>query len=223
MWERAVGIPETNCLPQRARLTARGLGRIRLGAGDLALLRSAGQPLTRTRAWTYCVGGASGGPGKKHKKKKASAARRKGKKKKRASSSGGTTAVLTPQGQVALIATTAKGHRVRGIHPGEPASVLRGHARRKGKGLWVSKLHKTRVAYVVKGKRVNTVAIAGPAARSRKALRGYLALIPSKGFEPRGSLVLAKHTRKKLASRAPLSLVQAHERGRKPFYCSIGL
>src|SRR5262249_45417398 len=159
----------------QARLRAGGLGPIHLGADDHALLMSAGQPLTRTRAWTYCVQGKSGGSGKKHEKhgKKRAAAAKKGKK--RASTSGGATAVVTPEGKVAVIASTATGYAARGIHPGDPASALRGHARRRGKKIWVAKLHKTRVAYVVGGKRVRMVAIAGQGARGRKTLRSYLA------------------------------------------------
>jgi hypothetical protein len=216
MWERSVGVPSTHCLPRRARLSGRGLGPIHLGVGDRTLLQSAGQPLTRTRAWTYCVDAAKASTASKKKGKKR-------KKKGRAGASGGTTAVLTPEGKVALIASTAKGHRARGIGPGDRAAALRGHARRRGKGLWVAKLHRTRVAYVVKGKRVNTVAIAGPEARGRRALRSYLALVPSKGFEPRGKLVLAKRTRTKLASRHGGSLVRTHEPGRLAFYCNLGL
>ncbi len=212
MWERAVGVPATHCLPRKGRIRAKGFGGIRLGADDRTLLQSAGQPLTRTRAWTYCVDGA-----------KASSAQKK-KKKKRRASGGGATAVLTPEGRVALIATTAKGYRARGIHPGARASVLRGHARRLGKGIWVGKLgKKTRVAYVVKGKRVRTVAIAGREARRRKALRSYLKLIPSNGFAPRGALIASKASTKKITAGNSKSLVQAHEPGASPFYCQIGL
>jgi hypothetical protein len=208
MWERSVGVPATHCLPGNGRLRSRGLGAIRLGMEDRTLLQSAGQPLTRTRAWTYCVGGA-----------KASSA----KKTKRAASSGGATAVLTPEGKVALIATTAQGYRVRGIHPGDSASLLRGRARRGGKGVWVAKLGKSRVAYVVKGKKVRTVAVVGQEARSRKALRAYLKLIPSSGFAPRGTLIASRASTKRITARNSKSLVQTHEPGRFGFYCQLGL
>jgi hypothetical protein len=212
MWERAVGVPATHCLPRKAKLRARGFAGLRLGMDDRTLLQSAGQPLTRTRAWTYCVDGA-----------RASAASKR-KRKKRAAPSGGTTAVLTPEGKVALIATTAKGHRARGIHPGTTATALRGHARRLGKGIWVSKLgKKTRVAYVVRGKRVRTVAIAGREARRRKALRAYLKLVPSHGFAPRGALIASKASRKRITARNSKSLVQTHDPGTFAFYCQLGL
>jgi hypothetical protein len=215
MWERSVGVPRTHCLPAKARLRAGGLGPIHLGADDRSLLLGAGQPLTRTRAWTYCVeGGATASAASKGKAKK--------KRKKRAATSGGATAVLTPDGKVALIASTANGHRARGIGPGDPARELRGHARRLGRKLWVAKLHKRRVAYVVQGKRVRMVAIAGPEARGRRALRSYLALVPGKGFQPRGKLVVAKASRK-LTARNASPLVRSHEPGRLAFYCSLGL
>src|SRR4051812_13424936 len=209
MWERSVGVPATHCLPRKGRIRAKGFGGIRLGMDDRTLLQSAGQPLTRTRAWTYCVEGA-----------KASAA----KKKKKRAASGGNTAVLTPEGKVALVATTAKRYKARGVHPGSPASVLRGHARRLGKGIWVSKLgKKTRVAYVVKGRRVRTVAIAGREGRRRKALRAYLKLVPAQGFAPRGTLIASKASTKRIPARNSKSLVQTHEAGRLAFYCKIGL
>jgi hypothetical protein len=210
MWERAVGVPATHCLPRKGRLRARGIGAIRLGMDDRTLLQGAGQPLTRHRAWTYCVQGA-----------KASTSRKKGKKKRR-KSTGGTTAILTPEGKVALIATTAKSYKARGIHPGDRASALRGRSRRLGKGVWVGKIHKTRVAYVVKGKRIRTIAVVGREARPRKALRAYLKLIPSNGFAPRGGLVLRKSS-KKLTAKNAKSLVQGHEPGRVAWYCSLGL
>src|SRR5581483_2724266 len=90
MWERAVGVPQTRCLSGQGRFRARGLGPIHLGMGDQKLLRSAGQPLRRTRAWTYCVKGAGASSEKKKERGREGAA-----------------AVLTPSGRVALIASTA--------------------------------------------------------------------------------------------------------------------
>jgi len=124
---------------------------------------------------------------------------------------------------VALIATTAQGYRVRGIHPGDSASLLRGRARRGGNGVWVAKLGMSRVAYVVKGKKVRTVAVAGEEARSRKALRDYLKLIPSSGFAPRGTLIASRASTKRITGRNSKSLVQTHEPGRFGFYCQLGL
>ena len=57
MWERAEGVPPTRCQPAKGRATRRGLTRVRIGASAGALLRRAGQPRTRGRAWTWCTAG----------------------------------------------------------------------------------------------------------------------------------------------------------------------
>jgi hypothetical protein len=206
MWERAVGVPRTHCLNRDARLRSRGLGPIHLGMNDHTLLMRAGQPLSRTRAWTYCVGGGG-----------ASASRARGK----SGGGEGDTAVLTPSGRVALIASSAPSQSAAGIHPGDPASELRGHAHRFGKRTWVARLGKTGVAYVVHGHRVRTVAIAGHEARGRKALRAYLRLVPLHGFSQRGRLLLTSGSRK-LTARNATALV-ASEPGHSVLYCSLGL
>jgi microsomal dipeptidase-like Zn-dependent dipeptidase len=59
MWERAVGVPHARCLPKRAKLSARGLGRLRIGDSTTQVLRRAGQPERRIgRAYRYCVAGS---------------------------------------------------------------------------------------------------------------------------------------------------------------------
>ena len=212
MWERAVGVPASRCLPRRARFSVGGLASIALGMNDRTLLQKAGQPLRRTRAWRYCVEDAKASSARK---------RKKGKRKKGAGGSA-VTAVLTPEGKVALIASDAKGHRARGIGPGDPASRLRGHAKRQGKGIWVAKLHRTRVAYVVVNKKISVVAIAGPEARGRKALRAYLKLVPPGGVSPRHAFVPGRKA-SRLTIRNASPLVRASHPGIKPFYCQIGL
>jgi hypothetical protein len=208
MWERSVGVPSTRCLPRRGRLTARGLGPVRLGTDDHTLLLRAGQPLRRTRAWTYCV-------------KQGDA---KGAKKRRAAGGGGVTAVLTPGGRVALVATTAKGHRANGIGPGDSTSLLRKRARRLTKGVWVRKVgKKRRAAYVIKGKRIAMVAVASRDLRGRRALRSYLALVPKQGFTPRTRLVLNRRSRGNLTARNASPLVHAYDPGRRAWFCGIGL
>jgi hypothetical protein len=89
MWERAVGVPPTRCERRRARATRRGLGRVRLRAGADALLRRAGQPSRRGRAWTWCARGG-----------------------------GQVTARLTRSGRVTSVRSTAPGHRAVGARPG---------------------------------------------------------------------------------------------------------
>jgi hypothetical protein len=93
MWERADGVPPTRCQPARSRATRRGLGRARVGASSAALLRRAGQPAKRGRAWTWCAG--------------------KGRR---------VAAVLTRGGRVTTVVGTARGHRALKARPGKKLS-----------------------------------------------------------------------------------------------------
>ena len=86
MWERADGVPPTRCQPRRSRATRRGISRLRLGASSRSLLRRAGQPRKRARAWTWC---ALGG--------------------------GRMTAVLSKRGRVTTVVSTSRATR-RGRH-----------------------------------------------------------------------------------------------------------
>jgi hypothetical protein len=205
MWERAAGVPSTTCLSRRARLK-RGLGPIRLGMDFRTLLQSAGQPLRRTRAWTYCV---------------------------KDSGSRGAAAVLNPEGSVALIASAARGHRAGGIRPGARLVKLRGRAKRVGRGIWVARnaekakasktsRAKTRIVYLVRKKRVLTVAIAGPQVRGRKALRQYMNLVPSTGMKARWAASILR-SGARLTDRNASPLVQQHDPGRFELFCNLGL
>ena len=55
MWERADGIRAPGCGPDARRVDAKGLGALRLGRDWRTLLRGAGQPQQRTRAWSWCT------------------------------------------------------------------------------------------------------------------------------------------------------------------------
>jgi microsomal dipeptidase-like Zn-dependent dipeptidase len=145
MWERAVGVPGPSCRAARARFTRRGLGRLRLGLADGALLRRAGQPARRPgRAWRWCVRGKRNGKAK-------------------------AVAVLSPEGRVALVGSTARGHRARGIGRG---------ARIDGRGLRVRRAGSgKRFVYGVRRGRVRFVAVTSrQVASSRKRLRAHLRL-----------------------------------------------
>jgi hypothetical protein len=130
MWERADGI-KTGCRPAKAKATKRGLAGARLGASPASLLKRAGQPKVRgARRWTYCVKG------------------------------GRMAAALTRSGHVALVGSTARGHKARGVRPG--AKMKKGRAvRRRG-----------RFVYVVRHRRVKAVAVTK--AKSRKVIRRQL-------------------------------------------------
>ncbi len=55
MWERADGIRTPKCADSDHPITASGRGPLRLGRNWLTLLRRAGQPQQRNRAWSWCV------------------------------------------------------------------------------------------------------------------------------------------------------------------------
>ena len=154
MWERAVGVPGPRCRAARARLTGRGLGRLRLGATSGRLLRRAGQPARRPgRAWRWCV---------------------RGKPNRRAHA----MAVLTRAGRVGLVASTARGHRAGGLGRGMRASRLRASTKRFGPGLRVRRAGAgARFVYGVRRGRVRFVAVASrPLASSRRRVRAHLRL-----------------------------------------------
>jgi hypothetical protein len=179
MWERSEGVPASTCLSPRARFSGGGLADLRLGATYKSLLERAGQPLVRTRAWSYCVKG-------RHNRHSAA------------------NAVLTPGGRVALVASSARGQSALGIGPGTPARRLHGVAEAIGGGVWTASLAGRTVAYVVRSGVVRTVAVAGPPALASSAtLRAYLALVPSRGVAPRPSGVVGAAP----ASLSPRSVV----------------
>jgi hypothetical protein len=86
MWERADGVPGPACARRDEPVTARGLGGIRLDSGWERLLRDAGQPQQRERAWSWCVDGG-----------------------------GEDVAVLDAKGDVELVASTAAGRSAGGV------------------------------------------------------------------------------------------------------------
>jgi microsomal dipeptidase-like Zn-dependent dipeptidase len=147
MWERAVGVPGPSCRAARARFTRRGLGRLRLGMASGALLRRAGQPQRRPgRAWSWCV------RGERNRDAKA-------------------VAVLSPEGRVALVASTARGHRARGIGRGAKAGrTRRAAASRSGAAASRSGAAAPRSGAAARRPRLRVRTAAGPAAR-RSRLR----------------------------------------------------
>ena len=150
MWERASGIRKPNCRPQRFRVNARGLGRLRLGMKWEDVLRVDGQPQQRDRAWTWCVRG-------------------------KGNESKADVAELTAAGRVELAGSTALTRSADGVAVGARASRIRG-ARSVGGGLLVRTGRKSSFVYSVSRGRVRAVAIATRAlARDRAALRKAMA------------------------------------------------
>ncbi len=137
MWERTSGIAPLSCREPRQPLTRRGLGSIRLGATPAALLRTAGQPERRTRAWTWCVRGTR-------------------------SARSRAVAVISREGKaVELVASTAPGHAAGGVRPGSRASTLlrRPGVVRRGNGVVVRRVGKATYAYRVRRGRVQAVGV----------------------------------------------------------------
>jgi hypothetical protein len=97
MWERAEGIRSPGCGSPKRALTSRGLGPLRLGDDWQTLLRRAGQPQQRTRAWSWCVDGA----GNRH---------------------AADIAVLTDAGTVQLVGSTARGRSAARVAVGAHAA-----------------------------------------------------------------------------------------------------
>jgi hypothetical protein len=121
MWERTLGV-KTGCRSPHAALTAKGLGNVRLGDSYVEALRKAGQPGDRTgRVWSWCIAGA------KDKNAKV-------------------VAVLTPGGDVGLVAVTGASARIR-----------------KG-------------THVIRGARNGTAFTAVASRKVSRAVRGYLKL-----------------------------------------------
>ena len=150
MWERASGIRTPNCRPQRFRVNARGLGRIRLGMKWENALRVNGQPQQRNRAWTWCVRG-------------------------KGNATKADVAELTAAGRVELAGSTALTRSANGVPVGASASRLRG-LRSAGGGLLVRQGRHSSFVYSVSSGRVRAVAVATRAlARDPKALRAAMA------------------------------------------------
>ncbi len=156
-WERAVGVPASVCRGPHMGFTARGLGGVELGADPERVLRAASQPRVRgARAWQWCVNGDDKGTNRTAR----------------------TAAVFTPEGRVALVATNARTHRYKGVHPGTRAKRARAKTRAFGKGIRVRGAgNGTKVVYVLRRGRVRTIAVAtADAAKTRASLRRHLKL-----------------------------------------------
>jgi hypothetical protein len=119
MWERASGVPKTACFNRGGAIRARGRGPLRLGSRWTRLLRRAGQPQQRTRAWSWCVKGP----------------RNVGK---------ADVAVLDRRGRVALVGTTARRFAGRRLRVGNPARFT--GVRRRGR--FVALARRGRIAAV---------------------------------------------------------------------------
>jgi hypothetical protein len=144
MWERAVGVRTHGCRARRGRVTAQGLPRLRLGTTWEKLLRRAGQPQQRRRAWSWCVDGAGN---------------------RRAAD----VAELSSGGRVELVGSTALGRSAGGISVGASAADLRSGARSLGGGVFVRTVGPATFVYQMRAGRVGAVGVASRALAGRPA------------------------------------------------------
>jgi lysophospholipase L1-like esterase len=126
------------CLPRRSRVSGRGVGRIRLGATRAALGRVRVAPTQRSRSRVrWCTSGG-----------------------------GQLTAVFSSRrrkARVAFVATTAPGHRIRGVHAdSRKAALARTYPKRVRltRGLFLSSRRGNALFGVSRG-RVSFIAVAG--------------------------------------------------------------
>jgi len=155
-WERAVGVPGPRCLPAPRRFSHRGLGRVKIGMKAVAVLRRAGQPRHRvSRSYRWCADVKRKDPGAR------------------------VAAVFTRAGRVGLVASTARGHRIRGLGPNRPAGQVLRRFKYLGGGLYVRTRPNglpTRV-YGVRGGKIAFTGLAAPrVAATRESLARFLRL-----------------------------------------------
>jgi hypothetical protein len=160
MWERADGIRSPTCADSDHPIKATGHGTLQLGSDWLTLLRAAGQPQQRTRAWSWCVQGKGNG-------------------------NAADVAVLSTAGKVQLVGSTARGRSAGGISVHALARRVRA-ARSAGGGIRFLRTRRGAWVYAVRAGRVRAVAAASPdlAARPsavRAAMRRVLAAKASAG------------------------------------------
>jgi hypothetical protein len=154
MWERAEGVPGPRCRSRTSRLRRKGVRYIELGRQADNFLRRAGQPQQRDgRVWRWCVKNRS-----LHRVR--------------------ITAVLTPRGRSALVATNARAHRAGKIGVGDRARRVTRRAKRVARGLWTRPAGGgRRFVYGTRAGRVAFAAVAAAAAaKDRTTLRRYLRL-----------------------------------------------
>jgi hypothetical protein len=195
MWERASSVPATACSPGDGEITPAGRRQIRLGYDWITLLKRAGQPQQRDRAWSWCVNGK----GNRH---------------------AADVAVLSQSGVVQLVGSTATKRLAVGVDVGQSARLLRG-AKPIGGGLFLRRAAGRTFVYVVRAGHVRaaavtTTAFAAHRAELRSAVRRVMTARADntpRRFIPNASLPVA-------ATRATGN---AQSRAAMAFYCGLNL
>jgi hypothetical protein len=158
MWERADGIRTPACAGSRGAVRRTGRGPLRLGGRWPALLRAAGQPQRRGRAWSWCVSGG-----------------------------GADVAELSRGGTVELVGSTARLRRAAGVAVGAPSSDLSATRRAardvRYRGTWAYLIRHGRVAAVATASRSLARSPRALAAAMRRLASARATATPSR-FEP---------------------------------------
>lgn len=155
-WERAIGVPGPRCLQAPRRFSHRGLGRMKIGMSAVRVLKRMGQPGRRVnRSYRWCVDVKRKDPGAR------------------------AAAVFTRRGKLGLVASTARGHRIRSLGPNRPQGRAMRQFESLGGGLYVKRRGSalpTRVYGVRNGKIAFTGLAAPRVAASRASLARFLRL-----------------------------------------------
>jgi hypothetical protein len=150
MWERADGVRVRKCTNPFRNVTPHGLGTIRLGMSWARLLRVAGQPQQRKRAWSWCVREA----GNLH---------------------AADVAELSRSGRVELVGSTAVHREGGGTAIGTSVAKVRDRTKQIAPGLFLRHRGGGTYVYAVRKAHVRAVAVATPAlARRTDALRAAM-------------------------------------------------
>jgi hypothetical protein len=200
MWERAVGVEAKRCFFRRDGLKRTGRGPLRLGDHWRTVLRRAGQPQQRDRAWSWCVKGAEN---------RAAA----------------DVAVLSEAGRVELVGSTASIRNVHGVRVGQSTRRVR-RARRVGGGVLVRRSGSRAFAYATASGRVRAVAVTtARLARDRRALRGAMRRVLRARADNRpGEFVPAEaQGRPRMLGRALAASGDREADARRALYCSLNL
>ena len=152
------GFEPSSCLPNRSRISRRGVARVRLGSTRTSVRRRAGLPLgritRRSRAYRYCVSRQRGGR---------------------------TVAAFTRRGRVGLLLSNGRRHKARGVGPRSTTRLLRRRfgrrLRRAGRGVAVVRSGRSRIVFTTRRGRVRYVGVASRSVVARRSvLRRYMRL-----------------------------------------------
>jgi hypothetical protein len=203
MWERAVGIETKRCFFHQDGMKRRGRGPIRLGDHWRTVLERAGQPQERGRAWSWCV----------------KTPRNTGR---------ADVAVLSQEGVVDLVGSTAYGRNALGVGIGRRATVVRRarRARRVGGGVLVRRSGDRAFVWLTQRGRVTAVGVTTARfARDRRALRSAMRRVLRARAEnrPKGFVPSEAQAKPAMLGRGLAATGDRDVDAKLALYCSLNL